>query len=137
MDRARALAVAVEANIEITNSFYSELQLARDAAQKSPDSPIILEAYGPGAYEAVFSLSVYLQTLGARNRISVRLHPDEISYGKLYDGLQGTLSNMEKAGTRVLAPLRDSLAGHLQGCVSIGINGVPDAACSGFRVKTR
>jgi hypothetical protein len=136
LDKARALSVAVKENIEITNLFYNELQGALRAAKEFPESPIILEAYGPGAYEPVFSLSTYVQALGARNRISVRLHREAISHGKLYDGLQDTLSDME-AGTRVFTPLRDSLASHQQGCVSIGINGPPDAACSGFRVKTR
>jgi hypothetical protein len=133
---APALSVAVRKNIEITNSFYVELQRAVQAAEKSPESPIILEAYGPGAYEQVFSLSTYLPALGARNPISVRVHLDEKSNGKLYDGLQQGLSNLEQAGAGAIVPLRDSLAGHLQGCISIGIDGLPDAACSGFRVNT-
>ena len=135
-DNGRALAAAVRTNIETTNSFYSELQLALGAAKKSPESPIILEAYGPGAYEPVFSLSIYLPALGARNRISVRLHPEEKSQGKLYDGLQQGLADLEKAGTGAFTPLRDSLGSLPQGCISIGINGVPDAACVGFQVRT-
>jgi hypothetical protein len=135
-DNGKALAAAVQTNIETTNSFYDELQLALSAAKKAPDSPIILEAYGPGAYEPVFSLSIYLPALGARNRISVRLHPEEKSQGKLYDGLQQVLADLEKAGTGAFTPLRDSLGGPRQGCISIGINGVPDAACVGFQVKT-
>ena len=135
-DNGKALAAAVRTNIETTNSFYNELQLALGAAKKAPDSPIILEAYGPGAYEPVFSLSIYLPALGARNRISVRLHPEEKSQGKLYDGLQQELADLEKAGTGAFTPLRDSLGSLPQGCVSIGINGVPDAACAGFQVKT-
>jgi hypothetical protein len=134
--KAPALRAAVQANIEITNSFYNELQRALRAAERTPESPIILEAYGPGAYEPVFSLSIYLPALGAKNRISVRLHPEEKSYGKLYDGLQQRLSNLEQASTGAFTPLRDSLAGHPQGCISIGINGLPDASCSGFEVKT-
>jgi hypothetical protein len=133
---APELFLAVRKNIEITNSFYVELQRALRAAEKSPESPIILEAYGPGAYEPVFSLSTYLPALGARNPISVRVHSDEKSYGKLYDGLQQRLSNVEQAGAGAIVPLRDSLTGQPQGCISIGINGLPDAACSGFRVNT-
>jgi hypothetical protein len=133
---APELSVAVKKNIETTNSFYVELQRALRAAEMSPESPVILEAYGPGAYEPVFSLSTYLPALGARNPISVRVHPDEKSNGKLYDGLEQGLLNLEQAGAGAIVPLRDSLAGHLQGCISIGINGLPDAACSGFRVNT-
>ena len=136
LDNGKALAAAVRTNIETTNAFYNELQLALDAAKKAPDSPIILEAYGPGAYEPVFSLSIYLPALGARNRISVRLHPEEKSQGKLYDGLQQVLADLEKAGTKGFTPLRDSLVSPRQGCISIGINGVPDATCVGFQVKT-
>jgi hypothetical protein len=136
LDNGKSLAAAVQTNIETTNAFYSELQLALRAAAQSPESPIILEAYGPGAYESVFSLSRYLPVLGARNRISVRFHPDATSQGKLYDGLQGVLSDLEAAGTGVLVPLRESLANHPQGCISIAINGSPDASCAGFQVKT-
>jgi hypothetical protein len=136
LDNGRSLTSAVQTNIEMTNAFYGELQLALRAAAKSPESPIILEAYGPGAYEPVFSLSTYLPTLGARNRISVRLHPDATSQGKLYDGLQQVLSDLEAGGTGVLVPLRESLANHPQGCISIAINGSPDPGCSGFQVKT-
>jgi hypothetical protein len=131
-----SLTAAVQTNIEMTNAFYGELQLALRAAAKSPESPIILEAYGPGAYESVFSLSRYLPVLGARNRISVRLHPDTTSQGKLYDGLQQGLSDLEAGGTDVLVPLRDSLANHPEGCISIAINGSPDPGCAGFQVKT-
>jgi hypothetical protein len=135
-DNGKALAAAVQTNIDATNAFYSELQLALRVAEKFPESPIILEAYGPGAYEPVFSLAIYLPALGAGNRISVRLHPDQKSYGKLYDGLQQGLADLEKASTGAFTPLRDNLAHHAQGCISIGINGSPDAACSGFRVNT-
>jgi hypothetical protein len=172
-DHERALATAVRTNIETTNLFYNQLQLALHAAQKSPESPIILEAYGPGADEPVYSLSTYLSALGARNRISVRLHPDEKFHGrlnsglpqgtsvpdqagtdvftslhdslvtppaekfheKLYEGLEQELSALEQAGGGAFTPLRDSLANNPEGCISIGINGLPDPSCSGFQVK--
>jgi hypothetical protein len=136
LDKTKPLSVAVQANIASTSEYYAELERALGAAQRSPESPIILEAYGPGAYEAVFSLSTYLRTLGAKNPISVRLHREEKSYGPLYDGLQQTLSVLENAGAGTFTPLRDSLAKPSQGCISIGVNGLPDASCSGFRVKT-
>jgi hypothetical protein len=135
-DHGKTIAAAVQTNIERTNAFYNELQRALRAAERSPESPIILEAYGAGAYEPVFSLMTYLPALGAKNRISVRLHPDEKSYGKLYDGLQLVLSNLEEAKNGVLTPLQDSLASRARGCISIAINGAPDAGCSGFQVKT-
>jgi hypothetical protein len=112
------------------------LQFALRAAAKSPDNPIIFEAYGPGAYESVFSLARYLTAFGARNPISVRSHPDATSQGKLYDGLQQTLDQLEQAGGDGIVPLRDSLANHPKGCISIAINGSPDPGCAGFQVKT-
>jgi hypothetical protein len=136
LDSGKPLSVAVQTNIETTNSFYSELQRTVREAEKSPESPIILEAYGPGAFEPVYSLSYYLPALGARNRISVRLHPEEKSQGKLYDGLQQGLSNLEQSGSNGFIPLRENLANHPQRCISIGINGAADVACAGFQVKT-
>jgi hypothetical protein len=110
---------------------------AIQAAKAAPDNPVILEAYGPGAYEAVFPLATYLSSYGVRNLISVRLHSDENSAGKLFDGLQRRLLDMQQSGHSGLTPLRDSLASGAAGCISIGINGLPDAACKGFQVKTR
>jgi hypothetical protein len=135
-DKGQALIAAVRTNIEATNSFYGELQLALREAQKSPENPVILEAYGSGAYEAVFSLSIYLPALGAKNPISVRLHPEGRSNGKLYDGLQRELFFLEATGNRTFTPLRDNLPSRPHDCLSIGINGSPDADCSGFQVKT-
>jgi hypothetical protein len=136
LDNSKALSVAVQKNIETTNSFYNELQLVLRAAEKSPEIPIILEAYGPGAFEPVFSLSAYLTALGARNPVSVRVHSDGNSTGKLYEGLQQRLSALEQTGNAAFVPLRDSLANRPKGCISIGINGSADTSCSGFQVKT-
>jgi hypothetical protein len=136
-DRGRTLTAAVRRNIEDTTSFFRQLQSAVRAANESPESPIILEAYGGGAYEPVYSFLSYLPAYGTRNRLSVRLHPDKESSGKLYDHLQLKLSDMQEADRRGLTPLRASLANRSQGCISIGLNGAPDATCSQFRVDTR
>lgn len=135
-NQGKALAAAVQMNINATNSFYNELQRVLRAAGQSPESPIILEAYGPGAYEPVFSLSIYLPALGARNRISVRLHPEQNSHGKLFDDLERELSRLQETGSGAFTALRDNPASQPQGCISIGINGAPDAGCSGFQMKT-
>lgn len=134
-DKGKAIASAVRENIETTNTFFNELQRAVQAAKAAPGNPVILEAYGPGAYEAVFSLATYLTSYGARNRISVRFHPDEKATGTLFDSLQRQLSEMQESGGGKLTPLRSSLASGAAGCVSIGINGLPDVGCTGFRVK--
>jgi hypothetical protein len=131
-----AITTAVRTNIETTNLFYNELQRAVLSAKASPDAPIILEAYGPGAYEAVFSLSYYMPALGARNRLSVRLHPDEKLKGNLGESLWQTLSRLEQQGDGTFTALPGILAGNPKNCVSIGLNGAPDAGCSGFRVNT-
>ena len=135
-DKGRSLAAAIDLNIGTTNAFYNELKLVVQAAKQSPESPIILEAYGSGAYEAVFSLSIYLEALGVKNRVSVRHHRDERPSGQLEENLQSTLSNLEKSGSSVFTPLRDNLTGGRQACISIGINDAPDAGCSGFKIIT-
>jgi hypothetical protein len=63
------------------------------------------------------------------------LHPDPTSYGKLYDGLQQALDQMEQAGGDGIVPLRENLANHPPGCISIAINGSPEPGCAGFQVK--
>jgi hypothetical protein len=74
------------------------------SAKESPESPIILDAYGPLAYEAVTSLSYYIPALGATNRIAVRFHADETLKGTLYDGLQQSFSRLQEADNGPLAP---------------------------------
>lgn len=136
-DKGTAIRIAVRNNIETTNSFFNEVQRAVQAARAEPDSPVILEAYGPGAYEAVFSLKTYLSSYGARNPVSVRFRSDEKYSDKLFDSLQRQLSDMQQSGGHGFVPLRDSLAGAARGCISIGINGPPDAACKTFQVKAQ
>ena len=82
------LTKAVNMNIEKTNEFFHAVQAIAAAAQHSPGADIILEAYGPGAYEPVFSVLSYVRALGADNSIAVRLHPAGTSYGVLYDSLE-------------------------------------------------
>ena len=132
-----ALAVAVRKNIEVTNAFYNELQREVRVAVETPERPVIIEAYGAHAYEGVFSLSTYMRSLGARNRISVRFHPDDNSEGKPYDNVQQTLFDMQEATTGDFTPLRATLARQSLGCISFAVNGMPDAACLGFRVNSR
>jgi hypothetical protein len=132
-----ALASAVQTNIEATNLFSNELQRAVLAAKASPDAPIILEAYDPQAYEAVYSLAYYMPALGARNRIAVRLRPGQQSEGKLNENLWQALSLLEQKGNTTFTALPGILAGNLQDCISIGLDGAPDAGCSGFRINTR
>jgi hypothetical protein len=130
-----ALVTAVQTNIEVTNRFYNELQRLVSAAKESPDSPIILDAYGPLAYEPVWSLSYFIPALGAKNRISVRFHSDEKLTGTPDDGLQQSLSNLQEAGSGGFTPLAEALADRSNVCLSVGIEGPPDAACSGFPIR--
>jgi hypothetical protein len=130
-----ALVAAVQTNIRVTNAFYDELQRIVRAAKDAPENPIILDAYGPGSYEPVFSLSSYLPALGVKNRISVRFHRDEKAGGTLYDNLQRTLSDLQNVTTGAFKPLPETLARPSPGCLSVGIEGPPDAACAGFRIE--
>jgi hypothetical protein len=136
LGRTPPLVAAIQTNVKVTNVFYNELQRLVRAAKQSPDSAIILDAYGPVTYEPVFSLSYYLPALGVRNRISVRFHRDDKFTGTFYDGLQRTLSLLQNGGTGAFTPLAESLAHASQGCLSVGIDGPPDAACAGFRVQS-
>jgi hypothetical protein len=77
-----------------------------------------------------------MPALGARNRLSVRLHPDEKLKGNLGESLWQTLSRLEQQGDGTFTALPGILAGNPKNCVSIGLNGAPAAGCSGFRVNT-
>ena len=96
------LVEAVRTNIGTTDLFYGELQRVVDAAKASPDTPVILEAHTPHVYEPVFSLSYYMPALGVRNRMAVRLHPNEKSEGKLHEDLWQALSRLEQKGRQYL-----------------------------------
>jgi hypothetical protein len=131
-----ALAVAVKKNIELTNSFFDELQRLVRSAKEAPDSPIILEAHGPLAFEAVFALPTYLSALGARNPVSVRFYPDAQARGALYDGLQQRLASMQDKDSGALTPLAKSLANRSHGCLSVGLYGAADSACTPFQMSS-
>jgi hypothetical protein len=124
----------VEANIAKTKEFSTELAAIVSRARTDPAAPVILEAYGAGAYEAVFSLQRYLLSEGLENPIGVRLHPDQRSQGPLYDGLEQVLRTLQDSGGRLFVKLENLPAAGA--CLSIGINGEADMRCSGFRVRT-
>jgi hypothetical protein len=132
-----ALSKAVEINIEATNTFYGELQRLVRSANESPKSPIILEAYGPFAIEPVFSLSTYIRVLGPQNPISVRFHSDDRSNTVPLDGLRRRLFDLQNAPTGTFVPLVEVLSAKgEQRCLSVGIIGPADVACSAFEIKT-
>jgi hypothetical protein len=130
------LAKAVDLNIEKTNAFFHTMQAIAAAAQQSPDADIVLEAYGPGAYEPVFSIFAYARALGVDNSIAVRLHRAEMSYGPLYDSLERQIGDWQDKGNDRFIPLSSVQTTGSKNCISIGINGMPDAACAMFEVKT-
>ena len=124
----------VEANIVKTREFSAELAAIVSRARTNPAAPIILEAYGPGAYEPVYSLQRYLQSAGLGNPMAVRLHPDRISIDAFYDKLENRLRLLQEEGGKSFVKLMDLPAG--EPCVSIGINGDAAANCARFRIRT-
>ena len=117
-----------------TKEFSTELAAVVSRARTDPAAPIILEAYGAGAYEPVYSLQRYLQSAGLQNPIAVRLHPDRQSISPFYDDLENRLRVLQDRGGRSFVKLADVPRGGA--CVSVGINGEADNVCSGFRVRT-
>lgn len=124
----------VETNIVKTKEFSTELAAIVSRARTDPAAPVIFEAYGPGAYEPVFSLQRYLLSEGLENPIAVRLHPDQISNGAFYDVLEKRLRELQDDGGSSFVKLANLPGGGA--CLSIGINGEADKNCSGFRVRT-
>lgn len=129
------LAMEVKKNIEFTNAFFNEVQRASRAARDVPRNPIIIEAYGPKAYEGVFAVPDFLRALGSINMMSVRFHPDAKAGGPLDGNLQKDLSKLEAVGNDRLAPLAKSLASRSEGCLSIGLYGPPDSSCATFQIE--
>jgi hypothetical protein len=128
-----ALAVAVKKNIATTTEFYAELERVVETAHGSPEKPIILDAYGPMAYEPVFSLTIYFRALGVNNTVSVRFHRDP-GVGKFSDGLQQALAGLESGGG--YTPLQEAVARSRNGCISIGLLGAPDTNCTAFHMES-
>lgn len=124
----------IETNIVKTRQFSAELAAVVSRARTDPAAPIILEAYGAGAYEPVYSLQRYLQSGGLENPIAVRLHPDRELISPFYDDLENRLRVLQDRGGKSFVKLVDLPGG--RACLSIGINGEADARCSGFRVRT-
>ena len=124
----------VETNIAKTREFSAELAAIVSQARTEPAAPIILEAYGGGAYEPVYSLQRYLLSAGLTNPIAVRLHPDPASSGPLYENLEKSLRTLQDAGGNSFVRFGDLPAAPV--CLSIGIDGEADGRCAGFRVGT-
>jgi hypothetical protein len=131
LGRPPELAVAVKRNIATTNAFFSALQEVARAAKQSPDRPIILDAYGPMAFEGIYSVQSYLRAFAVTNAISLRFHPDETFKGAFAD-LQKAMSDLEKNGDTRFVPL--DLALRSRACLSVGLYGPSDSACPGFRL---
>jgi hypothetical protein len=126
---------AVAENVERTNRFFPTVQTIVASAQQHDQRPIILEAYGSGAYEPMFSMQIYLSALDARNPISVRLHPDASSSGPLYDELATRIRNFQDNGNGNFVALSKTLD-MTEGCISVGLGGAPSQTCSiGYQIQ--
>jgi hypothetical protein len=125
-------------NIQRTDIFFRELQSIVLAARSSPGRPVILEAYEPWswAYEPILAVSIYLEALGAKNPISIRMHSGDRPLDALDEGLKRTIKKFQDQGNQRFVPLATGIAGVKDGCISIGINGPPVSECTGFAVKT-
>lgn len=133
LGRPPDLAVAVKRNIETTNAFFTEMQGAVRAAKEFPDRPVILDAYGPMAYEGIYSLRSYLRAYGVQNAIALRFHPNDKLAGALFASLQRQMSDLATKGDGVLVPLASALQS--RECVSVGLYGPPDSACMGYQIN--
>jgi hypothetical protein len=136
--RPWSLTRATLRNIQRTDTFFRELQSVATAARNSPQRPVILESYEPWswAYEPVFAFSIYLEALGAKNPVSIRMHSADRPSGALDEGLKKNIKALQDEGNKRFVPLATSLAEMKDGCISVGINGPPVPECSGFAVKT-
>jgi hypothetical protein len=124
----------VETNIVKTREFSAELAAIVSGAKAHPAAPVVFEAYGVGAYEAVYSLQRYLLSAELQNPIAVRLHPDQGANGLLYASLEKELRALQDVGGDSFAKLASLPA--TGPCLSIGINGEADAKCERFRIQT-
>lgn len=133
---SRSLSKAVNANIQKTDTFFKEISALAAFAKQQPRSPIILEAYGPEAFEALVAIQTYVRALGAENPVSVRLHMTDNPKGALYDRLESQMRTMQSDGDSRFAPLSKSLANPENGCISVGINEAGSAGCTAFEVRS-
>lgn len=124
-------------NIQRTDKFFRELQSIVSAAKSSPERPIIFETHEPWSwsYEPVFSLSTYLETLGARNPVSIRMHPGDGPSGALDEGLKKSMTSLQDQGNERFVPLAKNAENIKDGCISVGINGPAAPNCTGFRIS--
>jgi len=134
----RDLPKAAKHNIQRTDKFFREVQSIVSAASNSPERPIILETHEPWSwsYEPVFSLSTYLEVLGAKNPVSIRMHSEDRPSGALDDGLKRGMAILQDQGSQRFVPLATSAANMKDGCISVGINGPAAPECAGFTIKT-
>lgn len=129
------LQVAIKKNIAATNLFYNELTRLVQSAKQAPASPIILEAHGPSSYEGIFSLSIYLTSLGVTNPVSVRYHSEAATYGSYLDQLQAQILYLQNSGSDRFKPFTESQVKPASGCISVGIFGAPDKTCTPFTIR--
>jgi hypothetical protein len=136
--RPMDLPKAAKRNIQRTDRFFREVQSIVAAARNSPARPVILETHEPWSwsYEPVFSLSTYLEALGATNPVSIRMHSDDRPSGALDGGLKGRMTTLQDKGSQRFVPLAASVANMKDGCISVGINGPAVPECAGFAVKS-
>ncbi len=135
--RPWSLPIAAIRNIQKTDRFFIEVQAIVSAAKASPQRPIIFEAHEPWSwsYEPVFSLATYLEVLGAKNPVSIRMHSEDRSSGALDDGLKRNMTILQDQGNERFVPLATSVANMKDGCISVGINGPAAPECAQFAVK--
>jgi hypothetical protein len=129
------LSQAISTNIQVTNAFFSQVSALAEFAKKSPQSPIILEVYDPGTIEALTSLHSYVRALGAENPMSVRLHATDGSKSVLNAGLERQIRAMEGDGSNDFIALSKTLANPQKNCISVGINGPANEACTRFEIR--
>jgi hypothetical protein len=128
---------AANENVRRTHEFFSTVEAIVSSAKQNPSDPVLLEAYGAGAYEPIFSMQQFLSSLGVKNPISIRFYPDAKSMGVLYDGLERTLRGLQDKGDNDFQALSTSLdSANDRHCISVGMDGPASSTCaSDFEIK--
>ena len=110
--RPSSLPKATFRNIQKTDTFFRELQSAAAAARSSPGRPVILETYKPWswAYEPIFAISTYLEALGSKNPVAIRMHSDDRPSNALDEGLKRNIEKLQEQGNQRFVPLATGLA---------------------------